>query len=221
MTAKSIVEFVVQSIIATVGSIIGGYLVGFLIALPFGFASSGLGNIVDKTVDTWFFRHWVDCTFPILPVATAACLGFLSYRSSKPNSPAWVWLIPSEVLLWSVLPAVLHSADGRKWVYNNYFGSNCGSTECLYELLVTAPNSTHQQLTRSAGWLRDTFTAQQTWLDSNQTFRWRELRRFGRESLTFAPSAPSAADRLDRCSPREDGSSDYHQAARSRARSSR
>jgi hypothetical protein len=136
MSGKAIGVFLVNSVVATAGSMLGGYLLGFLIALPFGFASSGFGNVADRALDSWFSRHFINLWFPLLPVLTAACLGFLSYRLSKSNS---AWLIPAVILLWSVFPLLLRSPDTRKWMYDNYFSPRCGSTECLYQFFLADP----------------------------------------------------------------------------------
>jgi hypothetical protein len=139
MNTESILNFLRHSLLATLGSLFGGYLIGFLIALPFGFVSSGIGNIVDKTVDTWFFRHCVDSTFPLFPVLTALWLGLSIHRSSKSKSGPWVWILPAAILLWNVLPSMLRSPDARKLVYDDYFTRNCARTECLYQFFITNP----------------------------------------------------------------------------------
>ena len=152
MTEKfPIFSFLVHSIIATIGSMLVSYLAGFVVALPIGFFSSGQGNVVDRTVDTWFWRYCIDSSYFVAQIVTAACLGFISYRFSQSRSALWVWLLPTGVLALNVLPSMMHSRTGPNWVLDNYFGRNCGSTECLYELFITGPFYTSVAYT--IGWL--------------------------------------------------------------------
>jgi hypothetical protein len=141
MRGNWILSFFGHSLLATAGVLLGGSLLAFLIALPVGYLSSGVGNIVDRAVDTWIMRYLADEPFFIFQVLTAACVGFFTYRFSKSRAPAWVWLIPAAILVVNVVPRLLGSSpgSGSKWVFDNYFGHGCGGSECLYELFVTAP----------------------------------------------------------------------------------
>lgn len=151
MNVKFFASFLAHSILATVGAMLGGILLSVLVSLPFAFFSSGMGNIFDRIGDTWFLRYGVDGPFPIVPVLVAACIGFASPRLSKTSAPAWVWIIPTVLLLVSVAPRVFESPSQAKWVLDNYFGRGCGSSECLYELFITAPFYT--SLAYTMGWL--------------------------------------------------------------------
>jgi ABC-type dipeptide/oligopeptide/nickel transport system permease component len=150
MTARTIVSFLLHSIAATVGSVLTGILLAFLLALPIGLFSSGMGNVVDRATDTSVFRY-ADNPYFAVPVAIAACLGFLSHRFSKSRSGAWSWVLPTAVLFLNIFPKMANSAQERKWIIDNFFSRGCGGTECLYELFITAPFYTSVAYT--IGWL--------------------------------------------------------------------
>jgi hypothetical protein len=139
MKGKLVLSFLSQSLVATAGALVAGILLTFIVALPFGWLSSGMGNIVDRTVDTWIVRYLSEEPYFVFPVVTAACLGFLSYKFTKSRVASWVWVIPTAILLVNVVPRILGSSAVPKWVFDNYFGRGCGASECLYELVVTGP----------------------------------------------------------------------------------
>ena len=88
----------------------------------------------------------------LFPVLSGFALGALSYRYSRSSSAAWVWILPTIVLIWNVL-TWKNGGRAPYWpdVWNNYFGSGCGSSECLYELFVTMPFYT--ALAYAMGWM--------------------------------------------------------------------
>jgi hypothetical protein len=151
MTGKHIFSFLVHSAAATAGSLFVGFVSGLLIALAISPFSAGTGNIVDRAVDSWFFRHCVDNPYFMTSILSAVCLGFMSHRFSKSQAAVWVWLLPTAVLMFNLLPSVLSSPSAAKNAWINYFSRDCGGTECLGELLVTAPFYT--SLAFTFGWL--------------------------------------------------------------------
>lgn len=80
--------------------------------------------------------------FPFLVVGFG--LGYLINKQLKSKSAQWVWVLP--LLLFSILltdQIRYPDAQGRLYdIWLAYFGNNdtnCGGTECLYELLGTWP----------------------------------------------------------------------------------
>lgn len=151
MRQHPVAVFFIQLILGTAGSLFLGSVLGFVLALPFGYFSSGEGNIVDRTDDTWFVQYLTDNPYFAVQIVTAICLGFLSYRFFRSQATVWVWVVPATILVLSVVSSLLRAQEGVRWVLNNYFGSACGSTECLYELFVTA--SFYTSLAYIVGWV--------------------------------------------------------------------
>jgi hypothetical protein len=150
---KFAIGFIVHSVIATVGAFFGGTVLGFLLALPIGLFSSGPGNIVDRVSDSWIIRYSFKEPYFALPALTALFLGFISHRLSRSRSGAFSWIVPSAVLLCTILPRLVSSPAQESWIIDNLFSAGCGSTECLYELFITAPFCTSVAYT--IGWLAE------------------------------------------------------------------
>jgi len=144
--------FFVHLTASTLGAAIVGFIAAFLLACltaAFTKNTSG-GNWVDHVTDQRIFNAAGEPYF-LFPVLGGIALGALSYRYSRSSSAAWVWVLPTIVLIWNVLTW----KNGRDpyWpdVWNNYFGSHCGGSECLYELFVTMPFYT--SLAYAVGWI--------------------------------------------------------------------
>ena len=142
MKTFSILEFVIQSIVATIGAFllgaIGGVLPSIVVALLT--KNPGPGNFVAHLVDQRVFRVLVDNPYFIGPIVVALVLGVLSNRVWKTNTGFWVWVFPTLILVWNVFSWKSYTTRSNladAWA--NYFGSDCGGSECLYEVLVTAP----------------------------------------------------------------------------------
>ena len=132
-------DFLVQLFSATVGSIAIGGTVGFLLSLPIGFFSFQSGSIVDLAVESGFFRHFVDGPYFLTSILAAIFLGAWSFHfAPKSPSASWVWVVPALLLLQHLRPWSFRSQD-LSIAWNDLFGPNCGNTECLMELFVTAP----------------------------------------------------------------------------------
>jgi hypothetical protein len=87
----------------------------------------------------------------ILPDLAAFILGVLSHRYSQSTSAARVWVLPTVILIWNLL--TWKNGDfGPYWpdVGSKYCGPDCGSSECMYELVVIAPFYTSAAY--SLGW---------------------------------------------------------------------
>ena len=62
-------------------------------------------------------------------------IGSAVYYIFHGRSATWAWVLPALVLAWSIL-SWPSEADS---VWNTFFGTDCGSSECLYQMTVTAP----------------------------------------------------------------------------------
>ena len=154
MKASSILEFVIQSIVATLGAFVlgafGGLVPSIVVALLT--KNHGPGNFVDHLVDQRVFRVLIDNPYFLAPIVVAFVLGLLSNRVWKTNSGFWVWLLQTLILVWNVFSWKSYtSRSNLADAWANYFGSDCGASDCLYEVLVTAPFYT--SVAYSLGWI--------------------------------------------------------------------
>jgi hypothetical protein len=151
---RPFLEFVVQSTVATIGAFVLGAICGLVpsIVIALLLKNSGPGNFVDHLVDQRVFRVLVDNPYFLGPIVVAFALGILSHRVWKTKSALWVWLLPTIVLVWNVLTWKSYTTRSN-WAdaWANYFGSDCGGSECLYEVFVTAPFYT--SIAYSLGWI--------------------------------------------------------------------
>ena len=61
--------------------------------------------------------------------------GCIIYFFSRSRTATLSWLLPALILAWNLLS--WPSNGGSAW--DTFFGTNCGSSECLYQLFVTSP----------------------------------------------------------------------------------
>ena len=94
----------------------------------------------------------VDNPYFLGPIVVAFVLGIFSNRVWKTNSAAWVWLLPTVILIWNLMAWKSYTSRSN-WAdaWANYFGSDCGDSECLYAVFVTAPFYT--SVAYSLGWI--------------------------------------------------------------------
>jgi hypothetical protein len=73
-----------------------------------------------------------------LPILAGAVSGYLFTRRSNHTSAAyWVWCAPAMLLLWSVHGWRLQAIDSSwKDIWDNFVGTHCATSECLYELVT-------------------------------------------------------------------------------------
>lgn len=148
----ALASFLVQLPASTVGAMILGYLAATIPAVLIAAVTKNTsgGNWGDHLVEQPVLRAAGEPYFA-LPVISAFFLGVLSHRYSRSSSAAWVWVLPTVVLIWNLF--TWKTGGFRPYwpdVWNNYFSSDCGSSECLYEIFVTAPFYT--SLAYTLGW---------------------------------------------------------------------
>ena len=149
----AIPSFVVQLIGSTVGAILIGMVavvIPAIVTAAVGRNTSG-GNLADRIGEQPIFTLLNEPYF-VAPVAAGFVLGMFSYRVFRSRSAAWVWAVPMAVLIYNVT-TWRAGGFGPYWqdVWNNYFGSQCESSGCFYEWLVTAPFYTSVAYT--LGWI--------------------------------------------------------------------
>jgi hypothetical protein len=114
------------------------FVVGVVISMLVGFVPEALvGNLYHGTA-----------VEPFTPFVTtiAALLGVLLARKLHDTAALWTW-VPGVLIFfqgvyeltryWS--PSWSNTASRWQYAFSNLLTPNCGSTECLYELLSTTP----------------------------------------------------------------------------------
>ncbi len=152
---SSLIVFLTNLCAATFGAMLVGILAMGIPAALIAILTRGAspGNFVDHVIDQPFFK-WADKS-NVLYLGAGLVLGFFSRRFSRSRWTAWVWVIPFIVLCSNLLTwkgaGPLNTPVYWKDVWDNYFGSDCGSSECMYEFLVTIPFYT--SVLYSVGWV--------------------------------------------------------------------
>jgi hypothetical protein len=137
-------DAVVQQIMSTPGAMLMGVLIVLPLALPGARPTKNTsgGNFIDHMIEQRI-SILLDQPYYAAPVLCALVLGVLSRRFSRSCWAGCVWILPLAILVWNLLTwegagpptTAVYWSDVRA----NYFGADCGSSECLYELLVTMP----------------------------------------------------------------------------------
>jgi hypothetical protein len=145
--------FIIQLLASTAGAMVIGTIAGIIPAVLIAAVTKNTsgGNWADHIADQPILRAVGEPYFA-LPVVAGLFLGVMSGRFFRSSSAAWVWVVPTIILVWNLF-SWQNGGYRPYWpdVWNNYFGSNCGSSECLYELFVTAPFYTSVAYT--LGWI--------------------------------------------------------------------
>ena len=84
------------------------------------------------------FRHMLGEPFWIPEIVAGLVIGWFSYRRWPAKSAFWTWLIPAVFLGVSAASWQVHSSLYDS-TWNTFFAFDCGNSECLYQLLFTAP----------------------------------------------------------------------------------
>lgn len=146
-------DFLFQQLASTAGAMVVGIIAGIIPAVLSSAVTKNTsgGNWVDHVADQPILRAVGEPYFA-LPVVAGILLGIFSSRFFRSSSAAWVWVLPTIILVWNLF-TWQNGGYRHYWpdVWNNYFGSQCGSSECLYENFVTAPFYT--SLAYTLGWI--------------------------------------------------------------------
>jgi len=148
----AVLSFVLQQAVSTVGALLLGVGAALILATLIAFFTrTPDGNLVDKVVAEPLFKIGADNPYFAGPILMAFILGWVARRSES-RSAAWMWVLPTVALVWNVMSWKSHSPLPR-WedVRANFFTSNCGDSDCIYELLITAPFYT--SVAYSLGWV--------------------------------------------------------------------
>ncbi len=137
-------NFVAQQLLSTVGAMMAGIVAAAIPAISIASVTknnSG-GNWIDHTVSQPILRATGEPLF-VFPIFAAVLFGFLSWRRRWSSSALWVWVLPLVNLIFNVF-TWRTGGFHQYWpdVWNDFFGSQCGSSECAYEVFVTAPTYT-------------------------------------------------------------------------------
>jgi hypothetical protein len=113
MKAFSILDFVIQSILATIGAFVLGAFGARLLSIVIGLLTrnSGPVNVLDYPVDQQVFRVLVDSPDFLAPITAAFVLGLFSNRVWKTTAGFWVWLFPAVFLVWNVFSWKSYTRD--------------------------------------------------------------------------------------------------------------
>lgn len=153
ITDSTIPSFVMQLLLATVGAIFVALIAVLIPAILLAAMTRNTsgGNFADHVAAQPVFSLVGEPYFAT-PIAAGFMLGMFGRRIFRSASAGWVWVAPLVLLISSI---VTWKSGGFRpyWpdVWNNYFGSECGPSECAYEWLVTAPFYT--SVAYAIGWM--------------------------------------------------------------------
>jgi hypothetical protein len=151
--SKLIASFMLQQVISTAGAMLLGVLATMILATLTAVFAKGShpGDFLDLVVDQYIVKGVDQPYYPMLILA-GFTLGSLNLLFFRTRTAVWVWVLPLCILLWNIFTWETGGHAGY-WqdVWANYFSSNCGSSECLYELFVTVPF--YVSSAYSIGWL--------------------------------------------------------------------
>ena len=95
----------------------------------------------------------------ILEIVACLLVGYFFYKKMPSKSAFVVWLVPLAFLVWSAWSWHLTMSKYDS-VWDTYFGRGCGGSECLYELMLTAPS--YSCIAYSLGALASSYFSQRT-----------------------------------------------------------
>ena len=149
---SAIAAFAIQLLISTIGAIFTGLIIVLIPAILLAAITKNRsgGNFADHVVAQPLFIL-LNEPFFIAPIVAGFMLGLFGRRFFRSASAAWVWTVPMVILICSA--ATWRTGGFHPYwsdVRNNFFGSKCGSSECAYEWLITAPFYT--SVAYSLGW---------------------------------------------------------------------
>jgi hypothetical protein len=68
-----------------------------------------------------------------------AFAGYFFFKKIPTRFAFWVWLVPGSLLAWNAWYWQHTGMVKYASIWDTYFGTNCGGSECLYQILFTAP----------------------------------------------------------------------------------
>ncbi|HXR97686.1 MAG TPA: hypothetical protein VN709_07565 [Terriglobales bacterium] len=99
-----------------------------------------LGALPNRLGLIWLFGIPNGAPFFVGWLGAGAVLGYVMNSKDRTRA-AYLTFIPALAMLLTDLPGTLHMSVDGGWagVWTAYFSKNCSSSECLNELLMTAP----------------------------------------------------------------------------------
>ena len=134
-------NFVIQLVFSTIGAILAAAIavsLGALITATITHNASG-GNFIDHIGEQRIFVV-LNQPYFLAPIIAGFLFGTLSHRIFRSDVARWVWVVPLAGLIAGM--ATWKTGGFRPYwrdVWDNYFGRDCGSSECAYEWLITLP----------------------------------------------------------------------------------
>jgi hypothetical protein len=103
-----------------------------LLHLGLPYAATILGFIASILIQLGGEPFWLP------EIMAGLLLGWFAFETVPSKTAFLAWIVPAGCLLWSVW-SLQHTTGAHDSTWNTYFGSDCGGSECLYQLLLTAP----------------------------------------------------------------------------------
>lgn len=110
-------------------------LSGFLISLPI----AAVGLIGNEQGLFFRFTNFISGEPVWAPEILAGFLfGWLAYRRIPSRLAFGAFAVPAVILFWNVV-SWQRAMSQYDSTWSTFFGTGCGGSECLYQLIVTAP----------------------------------------------------------------------------------
>jgi len=123
-------------IVRYVAELFLGAYVPVILGLPVGILFTSLFGLFK-----WPLAVRMGEPFFVLPIVIALVCGIFFFKSTCRPPNTFVWIPVTIILIWGLFTWNKYPGQIPYWedVWNNYFGRDCGSSECLYEWTTTAP----------------------------------------------------------------------------------
>jgi uncharacterized membrane protein YoaK (UPF0700 family) len=92
----------------------------------------------------WFLlggQRWVEALIApafVLPITVGALAAYMMRKHLSKGS-YFVWIIPLALLLWALWAVINSPYSTPTEIWGTMVGTDCGSSECLYEAFFTVP----------------------------------------------------------------------------------
>jgi hypothetical protein len=128
---RMLLTYLKEVFLASIGATICGFILGMLILPP-----------LEVSAPKWFTGIFGEPHF-LLPILAACVFLYFNARRKRLAWPSlWVWILPALWLAYGLATENTYYPGRGSWriyVWNNFFGSHCGFTECIGEWLYTCP----------------------------------------------------------------------------------